>query len=73
MTLLQRLREAGSRGLDLSPGDALCREAADEIQEMREALIKIEVMSYQALWSGPSGLVIRDIWDIAATYFKKSD
>ena len=34
MTLVERLREAGSTGLDLSPGDPLCAEAADEIERL---------------------------------------
>lgn len=34
MTLVQRLREAGSTGLDLSPGDPLYIEAADEIERL---------------------------------------
>lgn len=38
MTLVQKLREGGSVGLDLSPGDHLCNQAADEIELLRNAL-----------------------------------
>lgn len=34
LSLLQRLREAGRTGLDLSPGDSLCAEAAREIERL---------------------------------------
>jgi len=43
--LVKRLREAGDVGLDLSPGDSLCAEAADhiaaqeqEIEQLRQRL-----------------------------------
>ena len=35
--MVQRLREAGSTGLDLSPGDPLCIEAADEIERLSDS------------------------------------
>lgn len=35
--LLKKLDEAGRQGLDLSPGDNLCREAAKVIRELRGA------------------------------------
>lgn len=38
--LLKRLREAGSTGLDLSPGDPLVAEAAEEIAHLRTALAR---------------------------------
>lgn len=41
MTLVQRLREAGSTGLDLSPGDPLCIEAADEIERLEREIQEI--------------------------------
>jgi len=42
MTLVQRLREAGSTGLDLSPGDPICIEAADEIERLIAGPSQIE-------------------------------
>ena len=41
--IVERLREAGAQGADLSPGDPLCAEAADEIKSLREALEEIAV------------------------------
>jgi hypothetical protein len=38
-TLIERLREAGQIGLDLSPGDPLCQEAA-EVLARRDALLR---------------------------------
>jgi hypothetical protein len=40
--LVLRLHEAGSTGLDLSPGDPLCREAAFELGRMRVELAGCE-------------------------------
>ena len=36
--LMRRLKEAGSTGLDLSPGDPLCRGAYERIVELEEEL-----------------------------------
>jgi hypothetical protein len=36
--LITRLREAGSTGLDMSPGDPLCAEAADALQALQSRL-----------------------------------
>jgi len=36
--LLERLKGAGSPGLDLSPGDPLCREAEEEIRKLMKVL-----------------------------------
>ncbi len=36
--LMKRLKEAGSIGLDMSPGDPLCMEALVEIEKMEKAL-----------------------------------
>ncbi len=36
--LMRRLKEAGTVGLDLSPGDPLCMEAYERIEELEEEL-----------------------------------
>ncbi len=36
--LTRRLKEAGSVGLDRSPGDPLCMEAYERIEELEEEL-----------------------------------
>jgi hypothetical protein len=36
--LIKRLREAGSTGLDMSPGDPLCTEAADALEALQSRL-----------------------------------
>ena len=36
--LMRRLKEAGSTGLDLSPGDPLCMEAYERIKKLEEEL-----------------------------------
>ena len=38
-TLLERLDDAGRTGLDLIPGDPLCREAAQDIRVLRKAIV----------------------------------
>lgn len=38
MNIRDRLLEASSTGLDLSPGDPLCKEALDEILKLDEQL-----------------------------------
>jgi len=38
MNILDQLYEAGSTGLDLSPGDPLCLEAAKEIERLLDVL-----------------------------------
>jgi hypothetical protein len=37
-TLLKRLDEEGAIGLDLSPGDPLCKEAANVIRQLLKEL-----------------------------------
>jgi hypothetical protein len=41
-TLLKRLEEAGNTGLDLSPGDALCAEAAAEIRRLHKVIKRLQ-------------------------------
>ena len=35
--IIARLRSVGGQGLDLSPGDLLCMEAADEIEKLQKS------------------------------------
>jgi len=58
--LIDRLVEAGSIGLDLSPGDPLAEEAAkeikkltEEIQKLRKALASIKCPSCQGSGKQP--------------------
>lgn len=46
--LVSRLRVAGSTGLDLSPGDPLCAEAADEIERLTRELAQVRA-DWQAI------------------------
>ncbi len=36
--LMRRLKEAGSVGLDMSPGDPLCMEAYQKIKELEDEI-----------------------------------
>ena len=40
--LLKRLDEAGNTGLDLSPGDPVCAEAAKEIRRLTRKIKRLE-------------------------------
>ena len=51
--LVERLREAGSKGLDMSPGDPLANEAADEIEKLRKSLASIPCPSCQGFGKSP--------------------
>ena len=59
MTLIERLEEMGRTGLDLSPGDELCREAAEEIRRLEEHTrmlreqIRVADEAYNYLMSNP--------------------
>ena len=50
-SLKKRLREAGSQGADLSPGDPLCNEALNVILDLECALRKAEENELRVLRS----------------------
>ena len=58
--MLTRLKEAGSTGLDLSPGNPLCAWAADEIERLREKVAQAyQVIGFMEDGAVPEAELIR--------------
>ncbi len=48
-SLIDRLREEGATGLDLSPGDPHCRDAAIVIRALRKRVAELEAKEARAI------------------------